>query len=179
MIDEFQDTDPVQFHIIESLQPGPSLMMVGDPKQSIYRFRGAEVSLFTDMKAGHEMSTNFRSSPSLVHFVNTFFEPYFQPYFLKSKPAVTQMGKGIEYWRPISLDSKTAWNAEEGRLKEAAWLAEHLKKIRKTNWKDVAILFRCQRKRFLAGIQSHGASVVLRYRQVTRQFQGELGVRLS
>ena len=48
LVDEFQDTDPLQFSLLESLRErgGAGLFAVGDPKQSIYRFRHADPALF-------------------------------------------------------------------------------------------------------------------------------------
>ena len=95
LIDEFQDTSIHQFKLIEKLtsgwQPddGRSLFIVGDPMQSIYRFRQAEVGLF--MKAQQDgigsialeclqLKTNFRSSKTIVEWVNNTFKPIFPKY---------------------------------------------------------------------------------------------------
>src|SRR5206468_3615609 len=76
-VDEFQDTDRVQAEIVRLLAagtPAPLVFVVGDEKQSIYRFRGADVSVFQDMRAelGCErpLGTNFRSVPAVLDFVN-------------------------------------------------------------------------------------------------------------
>lgn len=70
MIDEFQDTDPQQYRIFRRIwrhQPDTALLLIGDPKQAIYAFRGADI--FTYMKARSEVSahytldTNWRSAP--------------------------------------------------------------------------------------------------------------------
>jgi ATP-dependent helicase/nuclease subunit A len=84
IVDEFQDTDPLQVRIAELLtngRPG-ALVVVGDAKQSIYRFRRAEVRLFTrlaqeaESRPGHavlRLTQNFRSRPAIVRFVNRAF----------------------------------------------------------------------------------------------------------
>ncbi|VTR40074.1 Exodeoxyribonuclease V beta chain [Serratia fonticola] len=57
MIDEFQDTDPQQYRIFQKLYVGREecgLLLIGDPKQAIYAFRGADI--FTYMKARSEVS---------------------------------------------------------------------------------------------------------------------------
>ena len=89
LVDEFQDTSYTQFELIEKLtagwEPGDgrTLFLVGDPMQSIYRFRQADVSLF--LKARLEgigairlepltLSVNFRSRPGIVEWVNRTFE---------------------------------------------------------------------------------------------------------
>ncbi|NMO00336.1 UvrD-helicase domain-containing protein [Gordonia sp. TBRC 11910] len=92
LIDEFQDTDPQQWEIVErcfhdvpdaeSDASGPSsasvtLILVGDPKQSIYAFRGAEVLSYLNAVeiAGNRqiLTTNFRSDEDVVHGVGTLF----------------------------------------------------------------------------------------------------------
>ena len=80
LIDEFQDTDPVQYRIFERIyrDPAAALFLIGDPKQAIYGFRGADV--FAYARARRRLAThlytlgvNRRSSPSLVRAVNTLF----------------------------------------------------------------------------------------------------------
>jgi exodeoxyribonuclease V beta subunit len=88
LIDEFQDTDPVQFRIFRTLFHGHrSLIIVGDPKQSIYAFRGADVfSYFAAVRdaegACYTLATNYRSDPSLVRAVNTLFGNARSPAFV-------------------------------------------------------------------------------------------------
>lgn len=81
MIDEFQDTDPQQYRIFRRIwrqQPDTALLLIGDPKQAIYAFRGADI--FTYMKARSEVAahytleTNWRSAPGMVESVNTLFK---------------------------------------------------------------------------------------------------------
>ena len=83
LIDEFQDTDRLQARIFENIyaggRAGGGLIVVGDPKQSIYRFRGADVFAYLDAKtqvpAGHnlDLTVNHRSDPALVRAVNAVF----------------------------------------------------------------------------------------------------------
>ena len=82
LIDEFQDNDPLQTRIIDRItngQPGRAFF-VGDPKQSIYRFRRADIQQFNSVKRTHQagltqLSQNFRSTPGVTEFVNAVFEP--------------------------------------------------------------------------------------------------------
>ena len=85
MIDEFQDTDPLQYEIFSRVfnHPECMLMMVGDPKQSIYSFRGADIYAYLQVKTGlpreetPTLSQNFRSVPRLIEAVNHLFSaPY-------------------------------------------------------------------------------------------------------
>jgi ATP-dependent helicase/nuclease subunit A len=96
-VDEFQDTDPLQAEILlllaagdpdctdwRAVRPVPGkLFLVGDPKQSIYRFRRADVAIYEEVKerligAGAELlylTTSFRAPPSIQSFTNGAFAP--------------------------------------------------------------------------------------------------------
>ena len=98
LIDEFQDTDPVQAELAllltsddepgedwRALRPGPGrLTVVGDPKQSIYRFRRADIAVYDRVKTGpladgiERISTNFRSNPELLTALNAAFDEILQ-----------------------------------------------------------------------------------------------------
>ncbi len=91
LIDEFQDTDPVQlgiFHAIYRDAPQTGLFLIGDPKQAIYSFRGADVYSYvsaaraTDESRHYTMATNFRSDPSMVAAVNHVFSSAAHPFLL-------------------------------------------------------------------------------------------------
>ncbi|PLX45997.1 MAG: exodeoxyribonuclease V subunit beta [Deltaproteobacteria bacterium] len=96
LIDEFQDTDPVQYEIFSRIfGAGHPLFIIGDPKQAIYSFRGADV--YTYMHAAKEteqantLDKNYRSSPALVRGVNTLFGAYENPFLveeIKFEPAI-------------------------------------------------------------------------------------------
>lgn len=86
LIDEFQDTDSRQWDIFKILfgdDDGHNFFLVGDPKQSIYRFRGADLEVYhkachSDEVDGHyTLGRNFRSVSSLVQSVNTIFTKVF------------------------------------------------------------------------------------------------------
>ncbi len=116
LVDEFQDTDPVQLEIVlllastdpidsgpepdlTRLRPQPGrLFIVGDPKQSIYRFRGADIESYLETMDAPKiqdlhleslaLTTNFRSVPSILRFVDAAFdgvmkrEGYYQSKYL-------------------------------------------------------------------------------------------------
>ncbi|HVZ31721.1 MAG TPA: exodeoxyribonuclease V subunit beta, partial [Polyangiaceae bacterium] len=90
LIDEFQDTDPTQLAIFERIYAGPntSLFLIGDPKQAIYSFRGADVYSYvgaaraTAAERHFTMTTNYRSDPSLVAAVNHLFSSCPRPFLL-------------------------------------------------------------------------------------------------
>lgn len=79
LIDEFQDTDPVQYAIFDRIfaSAGLPLFLIGDPKQAIYSFRGADV--FTYLAAAkksekrYTLAFNWRSDPELIRAVNRIF----------------------------------------------------------------------------------------------------------
>ncbi len=81
LIDEFQDTDPVQFRIFRNIYGGTDLplLLIGDPKQAIYGFRGADVFAYLDAAQGvrpsrrHTMDTNWRSDPGLLRAIEHLF----------------------------------------------------------------------------------------------------------
>ena len=82
MIDEFQDTDPVQYAAFRRIylgQPGVSLTMIGDPKQAIYGFRGGDIFAYGEAKADlapgahYSLGTNWRSTPEAIAAVNALF----------------------------------------------------------------------------------------------------------
>ena len=109
LVDEFQDTDPIQAEILfyltgedveerdwKKLRPAPgSLFVVGDPKQSIYRFRRADIQTYQTVRRLIEqsggrvvtLSTNFRSSGTLCDWVNRVFG---QPDFFPAAPTPQQ-----------------------------------------------------------------------------------------
>lgn len=107
LIDEFQDTSANQYRLLEQLtagwQPddGRTLFLVGDPMQSIYRFRKAEVGLFLRAREygiGHialeplNLTANFRSHTNIVEWINTAFAPIL--------PAIEDIGSGAVAYRP-------------------------------------------------------------------------------
>ncbi len=134
LLDEYQDTDPLQTDIAriltsedppdgdqESAQLIPGrLFLVGDPKQSIYRFRRADIGHYLQVKEtlleqGAEelqLTTNFRSVPGVCELVNNTMEPLFTgtPVELDRYdeiPEITQDLKGTQApWAPLHPDRK-------------------------------------------------------------------------
>lgn len=117
MIDEFQDTDPVQLEIFMRAfrSEGAALLFIGDPKQSIYRFRGADV--FSYLKAAKEtppersftLAENWRSSTGLVEALNSLFGSCPDPFalggeleYVKVRAAAESKGNR----RGLSIDGK-------------------------------------------------------------------------
>jgi len=90
LVDEFQDTDPIQYRIFQKIYEGAngtdsSLCMIGDPKQAIYAFRGADVYTYLRARgeAGEDLFTlqkNYRSTPTMIRAVNSLFNADQQPF---------------------------------------------------------------------------------------------------
>ena len=121
LVDEFQDTDPVQAEVMMLLassdpemkdwkrcapRPG-SLFVVGDPKQSIYRFRRADIMIYNEVRdiitgpdnitgGGEklELSANFRSRPEILWWVNRVFETCFPPEETDESPRYVSLESG-------------------------------------------------------------------------------------
>lgn len=81
LIDEFQDTDPVQYAIFRRIYDAPEradLCFVGDPKQAIYAFRGADLNTYLQARADvtrrYSLATNHRSTPTLITALNRLFQ---------------------------------------------------------------------------------------------------------
>jgi ATP-dependent helicase/nuclease subunit A len=131
LIDELQDTDPVQMDLVEYLCGGGltegKLFAVGDSKQSIYRFRGADVRLFQGLRqrvphdGRQSLTKNFRSQPAILDFANALFARRlidFEP-LVPHEPQVNP-GPCVEFlWPP--RDEKM--NVAEARKREADWIA--------------------------------------------------------
>ncbi len=88
MIDEFQDTDALQYRIFSTLygreRPGNGLYLIGDPKQAIYRFRGGDIHTYLkaagDAHRRYALGVNWRSGSRLVHALNRLFGQHADPF---------------------------------------------------------------------------------------------------
>ena len=113
LIDEFQDTDPLQWSIFQKAFTGPRthLYLVGDPKQAIYSFRGADVFAYlrarTHADRCYSLGENWRSSSALVGAVNRLFGEHPSPFALPEigYRAVTAAGRADATPLEIPRDS--------------------------------------------------------------------------
>ncbi|WP_392566779.1 exodeoxyribonuclease V subunit beta [Utexia brackfieldae] len=109
MIDEFQDTDPMQYQIFDRIymhRQQTGLLFIGDPKQAIYGFRGADIFTYIQAKSNVDnyftMETNWRSSAEMVTAVNQLFQQQHDPFifsqipFMPIKSAARNQTKQIE-----------------------------------------------------------------------------------
>ncbi len=161
LVDEFQDTDPVQGQIIQRLAEGKDgklvpgrLFIVGDAKQSIYSFRGADIQAYHQLvdrivaEGGEKavLSTNFRSHGELLDFVNAVFanvivekkplQPPYEPIAPRAGAAPALEGPSLE--AILIEDAK----AGESREAEGEAVAEWIAARKGFAFKDVAILFK-------------------------------------
>ncbi len=171
-VDEFQDTDSLQvelIHLLMKANPRINLFFVGDAKQSIYSFRGAEVKVFQreKQKANEliQLYVNFRSASEILNFINDFFSKT-NFLFQVEEPYISMKSHRGEYGTPrveilISIDSrvKEDVNVERKVEIEAEVIALRIKEmvdgkeifeikdtnsntLRKAKYGDFALLFR-------------------------------------
>jgi len=151
LVDEFQDTDPLQVEMVKALCnyaiTGGKLFFVGDYKQSIYRFRGAQPHVFRELRAGIPergrlpLSLNFRSQPAILDFINALFQDEMGPGYEALRPDHAQVSPtpAVEFlWAQEQEDDDAAHKdrgpLEEGatrrlRRLEADWIARRLRSM--------------------------------------------------
>src|SRR5438309_5338532 len=161
LVDEFQDTDPVQYSIFSQIYRGSdaSVFFIGDPKQAIYGFRGADV--FTYLEAAkvanrrYTLRRNWRSEAKLVDGVSTIFSRRDDPFVIESidLSPVTASGKAdaepltmggrrdqrLRFW--IASTDDRARVGKEVAAEIASLLASETKiGARKIEPRDIAVL---------------------------------------
>ncbi len=113
MIDEFQDTDNIQYQIFSMIYPDNSnLIMIGDPKQAIYSFRGGDI--FTYLQAQQEtnatnrftLDTNWRSTSGLIKAVNSIFSNKEEPFIYSGIEFVDVKASGKHDDFQFAINSK-------------------------------------------------------------------------
>ncbi len=158
MVDEFQDTNKTQLRLLNLLdgesQSG-NFFFVGDDKQSIYRFRGAQVEVFREehdclpKERQLQLVKNFRSAPGVLKNVNAFFQSLYeadeQHTFIPLEPGREEASEAATGFYLIEA-------REEGKKAEADWIAGELKRLvrgraacvegRAPTYGDCALLFR-------------------------------------
>lgn len=124
LIDEFQDTDPTQFSIFDRIyqlsaqRTDSGILLIGDPKQAIYGFRGADIYTYLQAKAktqGHHfgLDTNFRSTQAMVQAVNTLF----------GQAEQRASGRGAFLFRGAATDLSFVAVHAKGRAEVLEWQA--------------------------------------------------------
>ncbi|MEE4331787.1 MAG: UvrD-helicase domain-containing protein, partial [Wenzhouxiangella sp.] len=180
LVDEYQDTNWGQFHLLEKLiggwqgegggDGGRSLFLVGDPMQSIYRFREAEVGLFMRTRERGigaqrvefcQLSRNFRSRAEIVEWVNDNVGPAF--------PAIEDMAAGAVRYAPSEPARDTGGQvqiiAQPDREREAAAMAEQIARTLDEHPEfEAAVIVRARShlNELIPALRSHG----IRFRAV-------------
>lgn len=112
LIDEFQDTDPVQYEIFKIIYCSPDrlLFLIGDPKQAIYSFRGADI--FAYMKAikqvdnRYTLSKNWRSEENLIKAINAIFGKARNPFIYDEIPFIRAQAAQTAGGDRLSIDNR-------------------------------------------------------------------------
>lgn len=157
MVDEFQDTDPVQVRLLDLLKCENNLFLVGDFKQSIYGFRGSEPVFFREKEKeftgggkgiGLSLHENFRSRKELLDFINPFFETLWEG----TEPAYEALLPKAEFQTKIELpvdliliEKEKSETLKMARPEEARNVAERIRELVEKegyHYRDFAILFR-------------------------------------
>jgi exodeoxyribonuclease V beta subunit len=131
LIDEFQDTDNNQWHIFSSIFAVDShyLVLVGDPKQAIYKFRGADIYSYLEaqIQAQHRytLRNNWRSHPHLVEAVNCLFQRE-QAFLLPDiafnpTQAARSEDDGTLHYKGIACAPMMLWQLPESSSKKGFW----------------------------------------------------------
>ncbi|HEY4232108.1 MAG TPA: UvrD-helicase domain-containing protein [Lacipirellulaceae bacterium] len=174
LVDEFQDTDQLQVDLVkllcgERIEDG-KLFFVGDFKQSIYRFRGAQPQVFHDLRSEVPergqlpLNENFRSQPAILNFINALFCIAFHNQYEPLRPHRAQVTPepAVEFlWAitPTKNEKSIKGAARAARAEEARRIARRIRQLidsqatiiadsagkngtRPLELRDVAILFR-------------------------------------
>lgn len=169
MVDEFQDTDSLQFEIINLLceKGGANVFIVGDPKQSIFRFRGGDPGVFLGIKDREKKLRRFiknhRSRKELIDYFNLFFERLFGKDYVKmDSDEESSSGK-----RFLEFILTAGAGADEWRWEESQRISNRINELRTMGYqfKDIAILMRSRTNMYVyenalreAGIPYYSAS---------------------
>ena len=140
LVDEFQDTDPAQVELVSALCGSDvmagKLFFVGDLKQSIYRFRGADPRVFRSLrertpKDGRQsLPRNFRSQPAILEFVNALFWHDLGPDYEPLRPSREQVAPrpAVEFlWAAAPAPGKEKREIQLRR--EATWIARRVRAL--------------------------------------------------
>lgn len=150
LVDEFQDTDPVQYRIFSRIYAGRSdtlFCMIGDPKQAIYSFRGADI--FTYLKAHREtspgsrytMAVNYRSTPAMVQAVNSLFSLRDDAFGLGESILFQPVLAAPDKAAPVLLHGEPLPPLSALLLDDATFKAEKKNTLNKENALAAAVLF--------------------------------------
>ena len=163
LVDEFQDTSFLQAQIIRHFarKDFSNLCVVGDEKQSIYRFRDADVSLFQefclDLPLKKSLTWNFRSRPPVIEFVNQVCGPLFESSSMVFEPLVA---KRSDTTLSVNLPGVIRLSTEDPRLL-GEWIQREVK--RGVALQDMALLLRKIRgnESWIQALQASGVPLAI------------------
>lgn len=147
MIDEYQDTSPLQEEILKSLIKSKANFLVGDPQQSIYLFRGARSEIFINKFKEYEknsasmlLNKNYRSSAGVLDFINHFFSYEFSQFqTMEITKPISQQENDVEYFE-VTEDVSTIM----GALSQILLLVE-----KQVDLEDIVVLSRTNKELIL------------------------------
>lgn len=153
LVDEFQDTNPVQAEIIDHLTAAAALTIVGDEKQSIYGFRGADVGVFSrvsdaivDTRGGERvpLSQTFRTHTALVGSMNRVFEKVLGPLHQPLDASRSETPLEPPYITLAAVEAEKGSSAREQQVIEARYIAEQIAGLHATGvaYRDIAVIAR-------------------------------------
>ena len=190
LVDEFQDTSYSQYELLEKLtsgwerDDGRTLFVVGDPMQSIYRFREAKVALFlqawergiggTPAQAGVQferltLTTNFRSQAGLVDWYNASF-PHILPREADTASGAVPYSPATPHHDPLPSSAVT-WHHASSRKSEAERIVDLVREASSSTPSTKAILVR--NRLALAEIVPALKAAGIRYRAIEIEHLGE------
>lgn len=128
LVDEFQDVNRLQARLVDLVRAEKRLFVVGDPKQSIYGFRGSDVEVFAERRTAVgargevSLAQSFRSRPEVLAVVNHVFAAGFE----LGAPLTAGRTFAARTSPCAELFVAEAVSARDGRNAEAAWIAERI-----------------------------------------------------
>jgi len=200
LVDEFQDTDSLQCEIVRLLaldgapKKRPGLFLVGDPKQSIFGWREADLAAYENFVEAalaqggerHSLVRNFRSDPPILDEVNAVVEPVMiqtpdlQPPFVGLEAHRSGASLDSAQWQPIEYwvswgEEGAATRGEDVAELEAAAIARDVRAVHdetETPWSEMALLFRSTNRldTYLSALRDAGVPfIVARDKQYYRR----------
>jgi len=138
MVDEYQDTNRAQYHLVELLSGSHhNVMVVGDPQQGVYSFRGATIQNILDFETDHPdaevivLDRNYRSTQTILDAANAVIAP-------------GSVSRRAELWTDRGIGAPVVRYHADDEHDEAAFVAEEAEKLRAegATFDDIAVFYR-------------------------------------
>jgi len=138
MVDEYQDTNRAQYHLVELLSGAHrNVMVVGDPQQGVYSFRGATIQNILDFETDHPdaevivLDRNYRSTQTILDAANAVIAP-------------GSVSRRAELWTDRGIGAPVVRYHADDEHDEAAFVAEEAEKLRAegATFDDIAVFYR-------------------------------------